>query len=642
MERFDYAEELKTILQPFHEAPSSAARAQVLRELAIKIKYLSTIQEKEYVICCLLRNTPPLVPGTLEETAMLQCLQAGEPSVLITATLRILQEIPQSLTALELSLTLLKQIMSTRPTTDAQEWLSLLTPESVERWVNLLIRVPNLVANACQAFQVPFPAWTVQARYFPKMVDHAVCWCLLAEKRPTIQSRQMYLLSLIKHMLRRGGEEITKGLYQAYERGDSLPALYNIVANILSDLSPREFAILSRSMMRHILSVCPVPLGKDRYAHPWLDETLRKVVLRSTLHADALVELLLFSADPHHDVAYITASMLANITESHDDDSSSVDSDESSPEDTLLRRHLIAVVDRWSRPNYVLETPNRQQSHVTAFLRFGMKLLCEPKEDAASELVASVLEGITCRLSSTDPDIRRDGMQIAVLLANRLGEKLEFDELQDSHNGEVEATNIPEERKPVNVAEKIAQKSRRRFRNADPDAPYISEDDDSTEKSGDSWDDEEEDAPFDLEDDEEDLADTAKPRFLSDCLDLLRTPETEDYASSRHETALAELSQLVRSRPMDLPDIAATIAFELVHMENKFDIKGFADMVSSSLRSLAVEEPLLVGETLIQEVFQDIGLSDRICALRALSEAAYEMARLFGLEQHNLSTKQIS
>jgi telomere length regulation protein len=636
MERFDHAENYQTILQPFREATSSAARVEVLQKLSANIRDLPTDQEREYVLYSLLRDTPPLIPDTPEETAMLNCLQAGGPSVSITVVLRILQEIPPSLTALELSLTLLKRILGTRPTNDA--WL-MDDAQSVERWVNVLVRVPNLVANACYALKVPFPAWTIQGKYFPKMVDHAIQWHLLAEKNPAIQTRQMYLLSLIKRMLRRGGEEVTKGLYQAYERGDSLPLLYNIVVNTLSDLSPREFAILSRSMMRHILSVCP-PATEGRYVHPWLDETVRKVVIKSTLHADTLVELLIFSTDLNHDMAYMTASILANTTETHDDhDSSSLDSDESSSEDTLLRRHLIAVVDRWSRPNYVLETPNRQQSHVTAFLRFGMNLLCEPKEDAASELVASILEGVTCRLSSTDPDIRRDGMQLAVLLAKRLGETLEFDELKESNNTEELATDITEENKPAKVAERIVQKSRRRFRNADPDAPYLSDEDDSIEESNDSWDEEDEDAPYDLEDDEEDLADTAKPRFLSDCLDLLRTPETEDCASSRHETALAELSQLVRSRPMDLPDIAATIAFELVHMENKFDINGFADMVSSSLRSLAVEEPLLVGETLIQEIFQDIGLSDRICALRALSEAAYEMAGLLDMEQHNLSTK---
>ena len=663
-------DEIAKHIQPFREAASPAARIQALHELQNQIEEISS-QEKEHIVYSLLRDAPSLVEGNPEEQAFCTCLLAAGKQESISAAVRILQDIGSidSLSALELSLTLLRNVLGTRvkETNDVHEWLSLLgnTPETVERWVTLFLRLPGLVANACHHLHVPFPLWTVQGKYFPRIIDCAVSLCLVAAATETAMQRssQRYLVSLIKHMLRRGGEEVTKGIYPGYERHG--PGVCAIVAHAMRDLSPREFAILSRSMILHILSVNTDLLEHStRFAHSWLDETVRKVASRSSLHADAFVEVLIFAAnydtDKYHNVAYVAASMLANIETGSGDSFSvdSVDSDDEeddvltvpqSPQDTLLRRHLVAVLERWSRPSYVLETSNRQQAHVTAFVRIGMGLLCQSSEDAASELVAATLEGVTCRLSSTDPEIRRDGMQVAVLLASRLGETLEFDELKNSTCAEAvtNMTQEDDERKPVSGSEAVAKQSfRHRFRMTDPDAPYISGEDDSLIHDGSddsSWDDEDEEAPFDVADDEEDLADTAKPRFLSDCLDLLRTPETDEHASSRHETGLAELSRLVRSRPMDLPDMAATIAFELVHMENKFDIQGFGESVSTSLRSLAVEEPLLVGETLIQEVFQDVGLSDRLCALRALSEAAYEMAGLLDdVETHELSTKQIS
>lgn len=669
-------------IQQFREATSPGARIKVLHEIQISMEGLSS-QEKEQLIYCLLRDAPSFVEGNPEEEAVMKCLMAAGKKGSIAAAVRILQDISvgslDSLAALELSLALLKNVLCTRAKepNDVHEWWSMLSEgnvqETIERWVHLFLRIPSLVANACKRMHVPFPMWTVQGKYFPRIIDCAASICILAPDSQAligdqswIQNSHRYLLSLIKNMLRRGGEEVTKGLYPVYERQGS--EFCGIVAKMMSELSPREFAILGRSMILHIISsACPTNQDLlehcSRFSHPWLDETVRKVVSSSTLHANAFVDLLIFSSsyvvERTLDVAYVSASMLAKI-EPGSRDALSDDSDDSSdeeenmlsisqsPQDTLLRRHLIAVLDRWSRPGYVLETSNRRQALVTAFLRIGMSLLCQSREDSASELVATALEGVTNRLSSTDPEIRRDGMQVAVLLAKRLGETLEFDELKNSTSTEAIANILPEDEPiPVSDSEKIVAKKspRRRFRISDPDAPYSSDDDctftDEGSDESSSWDDEDEEAPFDLADDEEDLANTAKPRFLSDCLDLLRTPETDENASSRHETGLAELSQLVRSRPMDLSDMAATIAFELVHMENKFDIQGFGDSVSSSLCSLAVEEPLLVGETLIQEVFQDVGLSDRLCALRALSEAAYEMAGLLSLEKQASSTKQI-
>ena len=69
------------------------------------------------------------------------------------------------------------------------------------------------------------------------------------------------------------------------------------------------------------------------------------------------------------------------------------------------------------------------------------------------------------------------------------------------------------------------------------------------------------------------------------------------------ETALKELPKLVHSRPADLPDVGPSLAIELIKMENKFGLESFEAMVVSSLISLTVEEPLSVGQILIQRRF---------------------------------------
>jgi hypothetical protein len=137
---------------------------------------------------------------------------------------------------------------------------------------------------------------------------------------------------------------------------------------------------------------------------------------------------------------------------------------------------------------------------------------------------------------------------------------------------------------------------------------------------------------YDLDDDEEDLRETARPLYLQECIELLRTAETEENAFSSHEAALKELPALVRSHPVDLPDISESLAIELLRMENKFNIERFSVLLSSII-SLAVEDPLSVGQTLVAQLFQEGSLFNRLTALTSLTEAAIELSGEKELEE---------
>ena len=133
---------------------------------------------------------------------------------------------------------------------------------------------------------------------------------------------------------------------------------------------------------------------------------------------------------------------------------------------------------------------------------------------------------------------------------------------------------------------------------------------------------------YDVEDDEEDLMETPRPRYLRDCLELLRTSETDDHARSKQECALKYLPQLIqgKAKPADLPDLAVPIALELMRMEDKFDIKNFSDSKLISAIALTVEEPLSVGQRLILLLWEDVAFMDRLDVLTVLSESAFELS----------------
>lgn len=593
-----------------------------------------------------------IVTSFSEEDALCECLLRGcGQFVAVSAAVRTLKEIQKaddnSFGAFDLSLVVLRRSLCTRVKDAAQ--VKQPVGVSADDWVNLLLRLPSIIANACHTLDTSFPSWATQGKYYPRLVDCALGMIMLTDDATA------YCRSLVQHMLRRGGEEVTLGMYHAYERASarnhSREKVSCAIRTILRSLVPREFAVVSRSMILYALSAEDKVDENVRFSNEWLDSILRTVLASDRGHCDAFVRSMVLSSQTKDwKLCYITASLLAGApppengddiaaaTASSDDDSDSEDSqtgyEKHPPEDRLLRRYLSEISVQWSEARFVRQTDAKQQRNVSIFLRVGMNLLIGPMEDAASSLVAVLLEGVTERLSSSTRSIRIDGMRVAELLAKRLGEEVHFDELEEEEEHAKETDKVfAKTGSLINKNKKGHTKKHFILKETDPDALYVSdeEDSDGNEKSDSynddsTWDEESVLEPYDLHDDEEDIRETPRPLYLADCLDLLRIPESNEHAASSHETALNEVTQLVRSRPMDLPDLGALLAFELLRLEDKFNTSGFSELVSESLCALAVEEPFSVGEMLIKELFQDMGLADRLTALDTLANAAIELS----------------
>ena len=150
--------------------------------------------------------------------------------------------------------------------------------------------------------------------------------------------------------------------------------------------------------------------------------------------------------------------------------------------------------------------------------------------------------------------------------------------------------------------------------------------------------------PYDTADDRQDLRVVPRPLYLSECLDYLNTPETEENDYHHQEAVLHDLARLVRSRPADLTDYAPELARRLTRLENKYNMDHFTTLVSESLCALVVEDPIAVGMNLIEELFEDGSLRDRLTILHALDEASYELSgnrqleNSHSVEQHRLGT----
>jgi hypothetical protein len=282
-------------------------------------------------------------------------------------------------------------------------------------------------------------------------------------------------------------------------------------------------------------------------------------------------------------------------------------------------------------------------------------------EDVTSPFVAALVDGVAERLNATVDGIRRDGMRVAERVAQRLGHpEITFDVLDDeraSLNAATEPT-VAEQTPEANsfdtnaITRDKARKVRAlrsRLECLDPDADYHSDDTADGDNSGlehqsvqsdattlfdddSDWsDDGSKLIPHDLDDDEEDLRETARPMYLSECLEMLQTHESDERARSQQETALTELSGLVRALPADLPDQGPLLAIHLLRLENKFGLDDFSGKVTESLAALTAEEPILVGQTLIAEFFDDCSLCTRLNVLSALNQASFELSGLEGL-----------
>jgi hypothetical protein len=537
------------------------------------------------------------------------------------------------------------------------------------------------MANASQAVgRQQLPIWSIRKNYYPRLVENAASMAIIhGNNDEGSRSAFDYFAALVQRLVRnRGGDDVTVGLHHFYDRRcrtkddeRTRGLLSDLVLQLhLDHLSDRESATLCRSILQHIISkmdakdsaIIPEPFAR------WLELSFVPIVASSRDKGDALVRLVVLSPqgvlhDTRADqrLLQIFSRLLGTVVptglfdDTYDSDDSSDDEDGDGRVDVgrterVLWRQLNMVGESWSSIAFVRRTEYKMQRHVTCFLVSGLTELSN-KLDPTAPLVLKLLNGVEARLHSSYPEIRRDGMRVGEQLGRMLGQEVKFEELDEEREQEKckeEGLHVSTSEPANEDAKGLSESMKKKEKSPGFSAEEVSDEDvndgDTSRDYFDDdsdWEDDSAITPYDLEDDEEDLREAPRPLYLRDCMDLILTPETEANAVSCHETALQEISRLVRSRPVDLMDVGPELARRLLRMENKFDLNRFAEMVADSLCSLAVEEPVSVGNTLIAELFQDGHLAGRIRTLKALGEAAYELSGGKHLERGRSSAEQL-
>ena len=539
------------------------------------------------------------------------------------------------------------------------------TEIEIKQFVKTLLLLPQIISNACHTTQINVPLGATPTKFYPRLVECS----LLTKKDP------YFFQSLVHSLLRSHGksDSIAIGLQKHH------PCLQFV--NI--ELNARESAAIVLAILL-LRSVSTTKTTDDNEVDAAL-ETCRIIAKKTSFEEkEVWVQILILKKSSSMissswGVAATTGTSAANdirlvplimdlLKQNHDDD-----------DDNDFHQHMCDIAETWSQWTFIHETDVKKQRFVTQAVLYGMQLLDDEKtEDEKAtadtaeedELNLILLQGVSNRLESFQPAIRQDGMKVAKSIARRLGQTVHFDELADDDNGDEaqqqtenghgapgeEGDNLSrKETQPSPQAERKKPKPRKikRLVQTDPDADYdsdfdidndtdeiVSDSDDDDDDDSTVWDDDDELVPrYDLNDDEEDLVETPTPVHLLDALELLRTTEKDEHAYSHHETGLKSLPQLIRKRPDDLPDVSVSLTLELLRMENKFNLEGFGIKKHESLVALTVTEPIVVGQKLIDELFRDSALADRLNMLAAIQEGAYELSGYKSLDEKNLKIR---
>lgn len=584
--------------------------------------------------------------------------------------------------------------------------------ENVRPFVQMIVLFPHVISNACHKFKLHPPPWAINAQYLPKLVAVAFVAAGEGESNPSNDapkvkpsgsqiivslddaeeknipdddagtnrrtSCDLYCSTLLRSMLcTLKGDHVSRGLKEQHPCGrklvrlllpnsgnpeqdgdddDSSSCAYefgSLDRNFLDTmLSPREFTSLIVSILQLYVATSGTSEndGSNSTASPSLQSCL--VVLKASPeeHREAMVQSLIFSGKHNSRVGSIFIRLLNDAG--------------------YLYSHLCEIAEHWSQWTFVHEMERETtQRRVTNLILQGLDLLMKQEGDkrndpAGDELTSSLLQGVTNRLDSVFPPIRRDGMLVGQALAKRLGQELQFDELkEDSGEETVVADNEnakglgQNDKSKSKVASERQKRRRDKRRSMDPGALCESSDEEESDTDADdNADDSEAEAlssaddqsvmwnnelvPYDLEDPEEDLVETPRPLHLLEALELIRTADNDEHVYSNHETGLKYLPELIESRPDNLPDVGVSLLLSLLKMENKFNITNFLEMRQKAVTCLVIQEPRVVGITMVDELFKDSGLSDRLNILVALQEAAYELSGSKSLDDERKNPKQ--
>ena len=569
--------------------------------------------------------------------------------------------------AFQTSLRILRKTLLSISTNKANIWVDrLMTREqqssshtvtvNLERFIGMAVLFPLQIANSCHRQKVVLPLWAVRSRFLAKLVESALqMTALLPESEVTL----MYTKLLFTKLVHGGAyDEVTIGLYQYYEtqKPDHDKFSTNLLDIMNTIKSPREMSFLLRSILQH-----QIPLHQTSTAT--VNDGVCKELIMPYLHLvctpilecnrdfqDSWVQLMILSQasissdSPSatrmigHAVALVLASCTGDLAD-HDDSSDEDDNEILTGPYLVLQRQIDKIALAWSDRTFVHQSDLKLQRHATTFILSAFQLLPIRKEEMTLRVMATLMRGVSLRLESSIPSIRRDGMIMAEVIAKRLEQDLHFEELDGHREDDIDigCSFSDDKSHPyihVSLPPKIKSNRKQQRKPVDPDEEYVSGEGENTDDSSHEnslsdenhsiWDDDL--IPYDLEDEEDDLHPTPRPLFLRDCLSLFRIDENDENGPNQLETALQQVEPLVRTKPMDLHDLAIPLTRELLRLQDIFNIHNFDELRVAGLIALAVHEPVLVGECSIQQLFcGDWGLSVRLDILHTIENASREL-----------------
>uniref|UniRef100_A0A8C4E6M2 Telomere length regulation protein TEL2 homolog n=1 Tax=Dicentrarchus labrax TaxID=13489 RepID=A0A8C4E6M2_DICLA len=271
----------------------------------------------------------------------------------------------------------------------------------------------------------------------------------------------------------------------------------------------------------------------------------------------------------------------------------------------LLIQVLRSVSQAWANPSAVKHTPLEQQLYVSKALLLCVSLLKDSElQELRSDLLQCMLGGMQSHLDSSVVRIRRVGMVVGECLSARMdisGTKLKFEYDQDEETQELLSLMTP-----ITVdepeADSIYSESRLR-----PGQVRISS----------SL------TPYNMSGDQE-ISEASPPRYLRDCLETLISSEDP----VRVELSLRVAEGLVRKNVFATREISVQLTKVLLHMEDKYSIKGFLSLRQATMVALIVTDCIQVTQYLTTEFYSlNYSLRQRLDILEVLALAAQELSK---------------
>lgn len=554
----------------------------------------------------------------------------------------------------------------------------------------IILLLPQTLANACFAVKLQVPLHATPTYFFPRLIyfswvqlQSTKDWNDMNDDK-SITFSALYAVVLIGQFLQsRRSDHVAKGLMQRFGETSNTSSLYDDDKNGGSSVDTESASLSSflislelraRDMASFILAMLQYASSPEYKAS--ISSGNKLWFGNSSCGALVVCNLLFHSSSIEYQEMIAEQLIFSNKASSCQSGNALNEKEQrrwsrwvaqTIAPSPLQKNHtcmssfsgrLTNIANRWSRLTFVQDVGGRLQHHVSLVLWYGLKILAKASvslQDPDQRLLTGgIVEGVSHRLGSILPIVRQDGMRIAQQLSKGLGQDGvlfdEFGEDDSESEGTMDESNNNDE-KPHKKIEMIGKGDKRQSNHGflDPDEDYDSDfeeyylldsqresantnsenkngNDDASKLDDASVEWKDEFIPYDLEDDEEDLRTTQKPLHLLEALDLLRTGENHDHGFTRHEAALEALPSLIRNRPDDLADVAVSLASELLRMEDKFNIKDFGLKRESAIRSLLVEESLAVGQSLIEQLFEEGGLADRLLIISTLQGASLELS----------------